>query len=348
MPRAWMLSESVDPPWTHGSKNLAKTLSEGMSRWTLAVPQTGIPTLPNAYTVAHASPKTDMFRRALAAKDISLLHFLFTANPRTAFAARALVRARRCPSVHTHASIAARLRRASLFADVNVVQSSFAQRKLEALGLPERKICKIAPCIPQLVPPSQAERRRARQALGIDPSATLLLYAGDLEFGGAADLALEVMRRFSHQGCESVVASRAKTPTSRVMTGLLNTAYPGVGRWLGTVPNMHELLGCADVLIFAARSTEAKVDYPLVVLEALGLGARVVATGGTPLDELAPYGVRISAFDADDLEKKVSESIAPRTQQSFAALHRALYADFSSATICQAYQTLYDSLLAMV
>ena len=50
--------------------------------------------------------------------------------------------------------------------------------------------------------------------------------------------------------------------------------------WVGETPHIHALLGASDAVVLPSTSLFAKMDYPLVLLEAMSLGRAVFVVEG--------------------------------------------------------------------
>lgn len=359
------VSKPVEPPWNDSSKNLVRDLVGALRGHDATVmirrggrgPR-GVKTSPvyapggkggfapalvdNARVLARlvAGPKSDIW------------HFFFAPNPRTAKAARAAIRVRRPKTVHTVCSApseeggVARLRE-SLFADRVVVLSEHTQRRFAAAGI----LCtRIPPAITPLAVPDAAERRQTRARLQLPVDGPLLVYPGDLEFGHGARTTIEAFARGT-KDAHLVMACRRKTEEARVKEDELRrlAVRRAAGRvhWIGETPHIHALLGASDVVCLPTDTLFAKMDYPLVLLEAMSQARAVVVAEGTPAAELAEDGAAACVPpDVDALSATLRELVdddAAR-QQLGAAGRRAVLERFSPAPMARAYEALYAEL----
>jgi glycosyltransferase involved in cell wall biosynthesis len=313
MPEVLFVSKPVAPPWNDSGKNLVRDLAAHLARWrgiTLARP--GDPPVAPAVRVEHVygpaagrySPalrdNARVAARLLLGRRVDLWHFFFAPNARSSSVGRLACAARRMPSVQTVASAprqGAPLRR-WLFADVSVVLSRHTEKRFLAEGVAPARLRRIAPCAPALAPPGDDTRRASRRALGWPEDVPVLLYAGDLEVGGGAERSIDALAALSGgppgPGRETILAlaCRAKTPAAASVEAALRRRVAALGlaprvRWLGETPHILGALGAADVVLLPSTDLYAKMDLPLVLLEAMALGRPVLVAEGTPAAELA-------------------------------------------------------------
>jgi glycosyltransferase involved in cell wall biosynthesis len=240
---------------------------------------------------------------------------------------------------------------ALLFADRTVVLSRASEEKLALAGVSRDRLRRIAPAIAPPPPPNTAAVVGKRRALGAREGWSLLVYPGDLEFGRGAAVAVEALSRLPK--AVLVMACRRKTARAEEAERRLreDAARAGVAeriRWVGEVPDVFTLLAAADAVLLATDCPYAKMDYPLVLLEAMALGRVVVVGAGTPAAELADGGGALLAQAAPDaVAEVVSRALANRSE--LAALgERArgtIALRHSPTAMASAYETLYDELL---
>jgi glycosyltransferase involved in cell wall biosynthesis len=282
-------------------------------------------------------------------------HFFFAPNARTSSVARWLSRARRARTIQTVCSVpadGADLEQV-LFGDRVVVLSAHTERRFLAAGVARERLARIAPAVPPLDVPSPESRRATRRELGLDTERPLLLYPGDLEFGSAAALVLEAHARLGAEP-DLALACRVKTPRAREVEAELRERSRVLGtaervHFLGETPKILELLGAADVVTLPSTVAYAKMDYPLVLLEAMALARPVVVAAGTPAAEIAENGAAL-AVPADEtaLTRALSDLLADEAAREALgrAARTAARERFGRVRLAQAYELLYDGLLA--
>jgi len=308
MPEVLLISKPVAPPWNDSNKNLVRDLARFLERYDPVVMgrrggalelgrgrvETPYPARSGGFAPA-LSDNARVLSRLLTGRRSDLWHFFFAPNPRTSTVGRLASGLRRVPTVHTVASAPrAELDPAPLlFADRTVVLSRSTEERLLSAGVPPERLARIPPCIPPLSPLDDRARAAARRRLDLPTSGPLVVYPGDLEFGRGASQTLDAVAALGRDDLCLVMACRTKTPRAReVERSLRGRSVEGV-RWIGETPHIHDLLGAADVVVLPSETLYAKMDHPLVILEAMSLARPVVVARGTPAEELASDGAAV-------------------------------------------------------
>ena len=364
-----MVSKPVVPPWNDSSKNLVRDLATHFTRHRATImtrrdaPQvlggvahSAVYAGQGAFSPALAD-NARVLLRLLADRSSDLWHFFFAPNPRSSSVGRACARARRRPSVQTVCSAPAEgvdVRRL-LFADRTVVLSEHSEARMLGAGVARDRLRRIAPAVAPLAVPSAAEREAARARLGLPAGRALIVYPGDLEYSSAAEHVLRAhAARWQRRGAYLVLACRAKTAAAaereRALRELASTlGVAADATWLGETREIHALLGAADVVVLPAENLYAKMDLPLVVIEAMLLERCSLVASGTPAAELATGGGALAVAPALEpiaeavsslLDDDARRAAIGRTGRAF-ALER-----FAPDRVAGQYESLYDELLS--
>lgn len=364
--RVLFISKPLSPPWNDSGKNLPRDLARALTRHTAVVM-----TSRAGSTAWAASPRVvaervypeagafapplrqnlRVLRRLLVGKREALLHFFFAPNPRTSLAARWAARARRLPTVQTVASAPRRFTPAArlFFGDRVVVLSRWTERAALEAGVPAARLVRIPACVEPLPVATGDDRRAARRTLGLPAEAPVVLFPGDYEMGGGAMRTLRAAARTSD--ALVVFACRPKTAGAEGARQALAAEAERLGvasrvRLLGQTAAIHELLRAADVVALPSTDLYAKMDQPLVLLEAMSLGRAVVVARGTPAEELAEE----DAARAIGGDEELTEALRHLLQGDAAAALGARAAvavreRFAPRIVAEAYEALYDALL---
>jgi glycosyltransferase involved in cell wall biosynthesis len=360
------VSKPVGPPWNDSSKNLVRDLAEAMERHTpvvlgrkgeaQALSRGRVEPVYSPSAGGYSPPLVDNLRvlgRLVVGRRVPVWHFFFAPNPRTSSVARFARTLRPARTVQTVCSMprdGVDLKRVT-FADRTIVLSHAAEARFLAGGVERDRIVRIPPCVSVARTQATAGRAQLRDALGWGPGAFTVLYPGDLEFGGGAELTLEAFRAMPAEA-ELVFACRPKTPEARAAEASLRARVTQLGldarvRWLGETPRILDVLAAADVVLLPSTSLYAKMDYPLVLLEAMWLGTPVVVAKGTPAAELADLG---AALAAEPRGEALAEALlglfhdgAGRGQRAQAA-RNIVEREFSPPRMAKAYEAVYDGL----
>lgn len=369
MARILLVSKPVAPPWNDSSKNLVRDVALGMERHVplvlgrrgagFAVPRGEVEPLYPASAGGFAPALVDNARvlsRLVAGRRPDLWHFFFAPNPRTSRIGAAAARLRRMPTVQTVCSAprADADIRSLLFADVTVVLSRHTERRLVDAGVPAERLRRIPPAIPPLEVPTEQAREEARRAFGLPASAPLVVYAGDLEFGGGAATSIEALAHIPRSDAHLAVACRVKTEAARAEERRLRELVTSRGlhsrvSWVGETPRIHDLLAAADVVVLPSESLYAKMDHPLVLLEAMSMERPVVVARGTAAEELAEHGGATAVEPSADAVASSVGALLDDADARRALGRRArehVLAHHDRGAMARAYETVYDALLA--
>jgi len=287
-------------------------------------------------------------------RDAALWHFFFAPNRRTSSVAAALARVRGRATVQTLASAPASDVRLGdvTFGDRVVALSRSTEARAIAEGVSQERLRRIAPAIAPPTHPSEDEVRAVRDAhgLGARGTAFVITYPGDLEHGRGAALLLDACAiAKTRKDLLLVMACRSKGPRSAEARRDLDARARAAGvalRWVGETRSIHALLVASDLVALPTDTLYAKVDHPLVLLEAMHLAVPVLVTEGTAAYELAEEGGALGvAFDRDALASKI-DGLASHPDVMVwwmkESLHHAQRR--TRGAMARAYATIYDEL----
>lgn len=359
-PEVLVVSKPLDLPWNDGSKNLARDLvvelerrQAGRVRWfahapTLELGGEGRIHVP-APRLSRATAATMLARLALERR-CSIWHFVFAPNPRTSSLARRLSAMRSRAVVQTVASApaeTARLRQV-LFGDRVVVLSRAMERRALGAGLARESVVRIPPATraPRTPGSNEVEALRAR-----GEGRRLILFPGDLEHGDGADVILAACAS-SPLRTEIVLAfaCRAKTPRAEERQRVLELRARALGVatiWIGETRSIHAWLAAAHVVALPTNTLFAKVDHPLVLLEALHLGRPVIVTRGTAAYELAEDGAALGVEHAGEAVASAIEALlSSDSKRGALEVAGRDYArrELSPERMARAYESVYEGL----
>ena len=197
--------------------------------------------------------------------------------------------------MHTVLSVPARFEgiKGLLFAQRVVCVSSWTADRLRGEGV------KGVEVIPASIPvggrlceeePGRVSRVAARLGVG-EGGRPVVVFPGDYEFSRGAEVFAGAVERLWRE-CEAdfVFACRIKRPASedeerRLRHRLEAGVRAGRVHFVREVDDMRALLALARVVALPSESSYAKMDLPLVVLEAMAEGVPVVLADVAPLRE---------------------------------------------------------------
>lgn len=361
------VSKPVVPPWNDSSKNLVRDLAGGLTRHRAhvmtqegaAVPL-GSSVLEPIYSgggsfAPSLAQNARVLSRLFVGSKQPIWHFFFAPNPRTSSVARVVSTVRGIQTVQTVCSAPKPGADLSsiLFAKVTVVLSRHTQQRFAEDKSLRTQLVRIPPAVAFLNEPAADVRAETRRAFGLPVDVPLILYPGDAEFGGGAE---RVLASFADMqagaGAHLAIACRAKTASAEAAIEALRREVLRLGlaervSFLGETPRILDLLGAVDVVTLPAVDLYAKMDYPLVVLEAMALGKAVVVATGTPAEELAEEGglwaISPTREDLAEAFRKLTSDVAVREALGKRA-QQYVRGTFSVQAMVEAYERMYDAL----
>lgn len=367
-----LVSKPVVPPWNDSSKNLVRDLATaleghralvfGRSGVSVALGSAVIEPIYGAAAEGFQgfSPAVidnlRVLRRLLLGKRAPLWHFFFAPNPRTSSVARAAVMLRRVACVQTVCSVPRDDvdPRRVLFGDRIVVLSRHTESRFLAAGISPERLRRIPPAI---APMDRASMDVAveRDRFGVPGDAPLIVYPGDLEFGGGAQRALELMQDLpTSLGAWLLLACRAKTAGAKECELALRARVESLGlservRFVGETGHIHGLLAAADLVVLPSETLYAKMDLPLVLIEAMALGRAAIVAADTPAEELAEDGGALSVpLQREALAEAAGRLLQSETERGAlgARAAQAVVARYQPAPMARAYAAVYDELIS--
>lgn len=366
-----MVSKPVAPPWNDSSKNLVKDLACAGERYAYRV------LTPSGYRLDAPGVASDaiyrdsgryspavlqnvrVLARLLRRDRAAVTHFFFAPNPRTSAAARLALRARPRLTVQTVCSAPASFIEADrlLFADRVVVLSRDTRDCFVHAGISPERLVRIPPGIHLPSRPTAGERAATRRRLGLPEDRPVVIFPGDLQFSRAAETFALAAARL--QGVDPapffVLACRPKQRESLDEAGRIDQILDEAGirsrvRFLGEVDDMMALLGACDLCVLVAESLYAKMDLPLVLLEAMALGVPLVVSNRPPLCELMrdDVGLAVPPLDPAALAGAMERLLADEGRRADLgdAAVAAAERRYGIQRVAAAYEELYDSLLS--
>jgi phosphatidylinositol alpha-1,6-mannosyltransferase len=125
-----------------------------------------------------------------------------------------------------------------------------------------------------------------------------------------------------------------------------SASQSGCASW-GETPRIHDLLASADLVTMPTETLYAKMDLPLVLLEAMALQRCVLVGTGTPAEELAAEGgalkVETRREAVSELTRRVLEDATLRAQLGERA-RQTVERSYSPEQMAASYEALYDEL----
>ena len=317
--------------------------------------------LDRVYRGGGLSRAARMLGRVVTGGGSAVHHYFFAPHPKAVHVVRGASLLARRPTIHTIPSAPApELNPALLlFADRTVVMSESTALLFASAGAPTPHVIRPGTSIPE----QEGDRGAARDRLahrdpelhwGEDP---VLLYPGDLSFSDGAITFIEAAGRVIKERPEArfALACRAKTPHAAQVLEQVKRRAAQLGisdrvHLLGVVPDMQTLLAAVDLVVMPVDTLYAKIDVPLVLLEAMALGMPAVVSDLPPLAELPVLGegvLEVPRSDPRALGERLCALLAtPAALPGLGRSARRLVIDhFDASAMTEQYERLYREVL---
>lgn len=279
------------------------------------------------------------------------------------FIARSVLRRQLMATIHGEAPIlaarATRLGRRRLWGMTRLVDRISAinpenVRVLLEVGVPAERIVSIPNGIDldRFHPPDAGVRAAARQRLGIDPDAVVVLYLGRLVPFKRVDLLLaawpDVAR--AQAGCELlIVGTGPSEPDLRAQAASVS----GPIRFEGPTDDAPSYLHAADVFVLPSgdHALQEYEGLSVALIEAMACGLTPVVTRGPGNDVLVPndrFGLRFDIGDRAGLCDALSRAVsAPELRRTVGrAAHERVAERYSAAVVARQVRSVYAELAA--
>jgi len=320
------ITRPIAPPWDEGGKNTVLALAKQMQPHTIhlltvkdfACEQKNI-VLERVYTKGgylsglEYGQKLRLFLRLLKRDHIDIYHFFFKPTYQTAIAAKVVLKLNRKRTVQTVVTVPEQGEKLGkgIFSKTVVAGSRFMQERLAEENI-KAKLIPFCVSAAELSEPFNI--LEAKNVFGLVDS-PVVLFAGHLHPGRGinvvADSIEEVAKQFPEVkfvfACRSL-ETRAEAQNLRMVKSklrdynLINNA-----RFYGKIENIKKLIQAADIVAFPPSTMIFKMDYPLVILEAMAFRKPVIFTNVAPMTEL--YEDECNIMIEKDNPRQLSEQI---------------------------------------
>lgn len=367
-PEVLMISKPIAPPWNDSAKNVVRDQVCHGERYTYR-----IMTTPDAEPIAEGAIHEPIYRtegrltagvrqnarvmlRGLRRGRVSIYHYFFAPNGVTSAAGRVQALFAGVKTVQTICSTPASFDRARrlLFTDRVIAVSRDTAQKLESAGVDGARIRMVRPGIVPIPRAGSEARAAIRSKYGIPASGPAIFFPGDYEFSSAAETVAAAGPELlgSFPDASLVFACRLKTAAAREIQERIRRSLSAFGArvvFVNVAPDMPHLIGAAEVAVLPAESLYAKMDIPLVLLEAMSQRVPLVVADVPPLAELVGVGAAVGTRpgDAAGLASAIAKVLrSPSLAVDLgAAGERAVNQLFSSARMAREVEDIYDELL---
>ncbi|MBN2693951.1 glycosyltransferase [bacterium] len=298
------IGKSPSPPWNDSAKNIQKVLLENLKEYYIEYLTDGsylysgkrkgriVYKKTSSYSLSQKEQIRLFFNLLKPDFHIDLYHYFFSPNIKSSLAARFLKLIKPKKIIQSVLSMPKEINdiHTLFFGDQIVTMSNTSQKKLEYLGVSNVSTIYPGINIPLI---NKDEISHAKHNFHFSSDKTVVLYAGDYtpEIYNIADLAKEL----KHEGKDFlfVFAIRLKNSYSIeedrafrwYVSGKLGLFQDSI-RVYNELENFSQLLAASDIMIFTQQDLYAKMDLPLVILEAMSMKKMVIIPKNSMLLEM--------------------------------------------------------------
>ncbi|MBN2673529.1 MAG: glycosyltransferase family 4 protein [Deltaproteobacteria bacterium] len=363
----FVISKPMVPPWNDSGKNIAMELVTHGNRYAYRVLTTKDFQFENQPGISYERiyPSGGTFQAGLKQnvkvmfsglrkKGATVYHYFFAPNKLSATAGRVQRMATRVKTVQTFCSRPAHYDNMDelIFTDKVIVLSNHTREQLLNAGVSPGRVVHIPPGIAPPAPITEEERANIRNKYRLGDN-RVILFPGDYEFSDTANRVANAAHELLTEKKDRCLlfACRAKTEKSQAKKAAIQSQLRGLENrvmFLDEIDDMPRLVGAVDVVLLPQTNLYAKMDIPLVLLEAMAHGIPLVVADSGPLQELATQqaGLAVSG-DTDDIAHQVNQImedsvLAERLGKNGKQLTHSRY---NSITMAKEIEKLYDELL---
>jgi glycosyltransferase involved in cell wall biosynthesis len=357
--RTLWVTKALDPPFNDGSKVMPRAILAHFEPDALAICVAGKPqpgAWPEGLEVARVYSRANSFvgrhlqnARVFAFLLVSRfhyknLHFFFAPNPMTCSVIRFLKAI--TPGVRFIQTVMSRPQSfegsGSLLFGHTVIAQSEATRQALMAHSDRDDVRLIRPAI-------DVDAFELVENKGREDAAKTLLFAGDIDHGGALPHLAEILPPLleGQADLRVIFSVRRKGPGSQARAEAFFEEH--LARFTDRVvmhidhPDFDDLLQEQDAMIFPAENLYTKIDAPLVILETLARGKPVFLLNRPPLDEIYPeeLNAQLVGDDAAALVEKVEDWLRHPDSLDPHELRRVVKHRYSAAAAAEELRGLY-------
>ncbi len=305
-----LISKPIVPPFDDSAKNIvvSQVMYGAKHRYRVLTSKSAEVSWPNATSAkiyadagTYSPPLSQNLKvmlYGLLPRGADIYHYFFAPNPLSSAAGRLQLLLARVGSVQTVCSAPKSFDNIKklLFADRVIVLSDHTRTRMIDAGIDEKRLTHLRPGIDFIAQKSAEERAAIRAAHSVPTDGPMVLFPGDYEFSSAARTVANMVPLLakSHPKATVVFACRIKRPPSLAIRDEIRAEITEQGLqdrviFLEKVENMPAFVGIADVVVMPAESLYAKMDVPLVLLEAASQRVPLIVADVPPLSELLPF-----------------------------------------------------------
>ncbi len=370
VPEVLMISKPIVPPFDDSGKNIVVSQIQNGQTYryrVLTVKNASLP-WPNVASAAiygnagEYSPQLTqnikVMMYGLRPRGASIYHYFFAPNLITSTAGRLQKLLAKVKTVQTVCSQPKSFENIKklIFADRVIVLSEMTRKLMVDGGISENRLVHVRPGIDFIKRQNSTVRGAIKEKYGIPKDAQMVVFPGDYEFSSAASTVAKAVPLLveSHSKICIVFACRIKRPASLAIRDTIKAQIKEQGFskqtvFLERVEDMPSFVGAADVAVMPSESLYAKMDMPLVLLEAASQRVPLVVANTPPLSELLTYGMGIGVEPGN--ENELAQAVGSILDNSAEAARfgeageTAIFEHFNAQKTAAEIEKIYDEVM---
>jgi len=359
-----IISKSPSPPWNDSAKNIIKDILDNIKNFDIEYFSDGktnfkdnhieniIYKKDTSYALSLSQQLSVFFNLLKPDYRNSIYHYFFSPNIKTSFATGFIQKLKYQPSIQTILSLPKTFNNPErlFFGDEIVSMSNTAKLKLNKLGYDN---------VTTIYPGVKSEKVHRDEVLyqkhkfGIDAEKMTIMYAGDYNDSLYPFLDLiKDLETTKSKKYKFIFAIREKSQKDKIFLLNLKNKIKSLGisreflKLYGEVKDFKKLLLATDILIMTQTDLYAKMDIPLVILEAMNYKKTVILFDNPFFREINKEENIFIVKDFNELKIALekSEKISVRTNTGLKNLS-VIKKYFTNEIMVENYEKLYQKLL---
>jgi glycosyltransferase involved in cell wall biosynthesis len=362
------ITRPIVPPWDEAGKNTVFELANLMKDQTIHLLTTKDFSCKQEHIILERvytkggylsgisyGQKLRLFFRLLKRDDIDIYHFFFKPTFRVAMAAKFILNLKRKKSVQTVVTIPEEREKLSksIFSSTVVAGSRFMQERLAAENI-KSEFIPFGVNADKLSEPFDI--LEAKRTFGLENS-LVVLFAGHLHPGRGinvvADSVEDVIKQFPNVkfvfACRFLKTKSESQNLKMIKSNIHKHNLSKNVHFLGKIDNIKKLIQAADIVVFPPNRMIFKMDYPLIILEAMALQKPVIFSNVAPMNELYENNcnIMIERNDHKQLSDLIISLFSDRGRMRLVGENARILVEkkFNIKTAARQYLCLYEKLM---
>jgi glycosyltransferase involved in cell wall biosynthesis len=358
-----IISKSPSPPWNDSAKNIIKSILDNIKGFNIEYFSDGNTNFSKNHIEKQIYKRDTSYSLSLSQQlsfflnllkpdyRNSIYHYFFSPNMKSSIATSFIQRTKYQPSIQTVLSLPRNFKKHDImfFGDEIVTMSDTAKLKLNRLGY--ENVTTIYPGV-DIEEINKDEVLYQKNKFGIENDKLVILYAGDYNDSLYSYLEFIKEQEINNKNYKFIFAIREKSTEDKNRLYNLKRKIKQLGisrsflKLYGEIEDFKSLLLASDVLIMTQTDLYAKMDIPLVVLEAMVYKKNIILFDNLFFNEINREEniFIIESFNELSIVLKNIEKLSIRIEMGLRNLNVAKKY-FTNKLMVEKYEKIYKKLL---